>query len=942
MKKGLCIAIILLTWIIVRGQQPFHKDIIISDEVATGRISALGHDHNGCLLVATSSGVYASSGSTFKFLFKTEAVITAISPVAGKTLIGFANGSLSWWGGDSLKPIKMQASGEKVNDILPLRDSVFLVAFGSGGVALFAGDKVTDRLTNRNGLADDYVHCITGGRGDTLFAGTDAGLVQLRVSGGKLQLLRKFDERDGLHDNMVRAISKCDGGIIAGGQRDGLSLLCPGKEKVVSKGWNWGEVNEIVKTGPNEYWVATGSGYLIEALVNEREITTQELCFLEKPLKQLLSDKAGNTWCSTADGLTLLAPSYLRDLRVREHYSLKQLNAMSYFNGSLVYATGNSIYTVEKQTGDTKLLGKTREVITAMWADAHNRLWIGTLGEGVLCMGRDGGIRSLSCRGALSNKHVLSIAGIGDTLWIAGLGGVDEVQALPPAGVCHFLRHHGKRTGIGSDYIYQLHADKNGNMLMATDGAGLCSYKGGQYKHIDVPGKKSDAVVYSVADDARGQTWIAPMHKGVARYAGGKWYLYDKGSGLNDLSVSSIAALPDGRMVVVHSKGIDEYYPSEDGFRHYNRRLGVDIDSTSANLNCYATDDEGNVYIPYEHGFIIFRSTGKVPDIRPGIKIDRINLFSEAIARDRSSFAASENAFTFSFTGINFANPDRLHYRYKLTGFSDDWIETNDQSATYPQLPPGRYTFVVQASLSPDRRRTIEARYSFVIRTPFWKEPWFVAFAVLLGGIAVLLVVRNREQKLKRLALLEQERRNYEYEYLKSQVNPHFLFNSLNTLASLIEEDEKAATEYTINLSDFYRNLLFYNDNELISVGEELKLLNKYIFIQASRFGSALNIQINVDEETRTKSRIVPMAMQLLVENAIKHNVVSLSSPLRVDIYVAQGWIVVENSVKPKMKKEKGAGLGLKNLEKRYAILGGRRIVYSVLDNKFIVKIPLL
>jgi len=941
-KKGLFIAIILLMGVDVSGQQPFHKGIVISDEVATGHLSAIGHDHNGCLLVATSAGVYASSGTSFRYLFKTEKVVTAIAPVAGRTLFGFADGTLRWWDGGVLRQIDMPANGEKVNDILPLHDSTFLVAFGVGGIVLVSGNKVQDALTDRNGLADDYVHRIVVSRGDTLYAGTDAGLVQFCESGSKLQMLHVFSQMDGLRDNIVRAIGECEGGVIAGGQRNGLSLIGARGMMGDLGDWKWGEVNDILKAGANEYWVATGSGYLIEATLKEGRILTRELCYLEKPLKRLLADGAGNTWCITTDGLTLLAPSYLRDLRVHENYSLKRLTAMSFFNGSLVYATGSSIYAVQQQTGTAKLIGKAREVVTAMWADNKNRLWIGTLGEGILCMSGDRRIHTISCQGELSNKHVLSIAGIGDTLWIAGLGGVDEVLSLPTVGACRFLRHHGKRTGIGSDYIYHLHADNKGNMLMATDGAGLCRYKSGRYEHISVPGKENEAVVYSVAEDAYGQTWIAPMQRGLARHAGGKWFLYDKGSGLNDLSVSSIAPLPDGRMVVVHSKGIDEYYPAEDGFRHYNRRLGVDIDSTSGNLNCYATDSAGNVYIPYEHGFIIFRATTAVPDIRPGIKIDRISLFSETIAPGRNTFAASENAFTFRFTGINFANPDRLHYRYRLIGLSEDWIETSDQSATYPQLQPGTYTFVVQTSLSPDRRRTTEATYSFVIRTPFWRDPWFVLSVLGLAGVAVVLVVRNREQKLKRLAVLEQERHNYEYEYLKSQVNPHFLFNSLNTLASLIEEDEKAATEYTINLSDFYRNLLSYNDNELISVGEEMELLRKYVFIQESRFGSALEINIKVEEDIRRNRRIVPMAMQLLVENAIKHNVVSPSSPLRVDIYAEQEWIVVENSVKPKMKKEKGAGLGLKNLEKRYAIHGDRRVVHFISDNKFIVKIPLL
>ena len=277
-----------------------------------------------------------------------------------------------------------------------------------------------------------------------------------------------------------------------------------------------------------------------------------------------------------------------------------------------------------------------------------------------------------------------------------------------------------------------------------------------------------------------------------------------------------------------------------------------------------------------------------------------------------------------------------------LDGYYNDWIVTTDGSVTYPRLPPGTYTFKVQASMYPGFENAPEASYSFTINKPYWMEYWFIA---LIAGLVVGFIyyfIKQREKSLKNLAMLQQERVIFEYEHLKSQVNPHFLFNTLNTLANLIAKDQEKAISYTEDLSRLYQQILAYRDNDLILLSEEIAILDNYFLIQKGRFSDALKLNIDISSAILRTKKIVPMALQILIENAIKHNVVSASEPLVIFITTDDQEIVISNKVRPKMSREKGEGLGLVNIKKRYELLTKKTVIYGLQDDEFIVRLPLL
>ncbi|MBL7940580.1 MAG: histidine kinase [Flavobacteriales bacterium] len=181
-----------------------------------------------------------------------------------------------------------------------------------------------------------------------------------------------------------------------------------------------------------------------------------------------------------------------------------------------------------------------------------------------------------------------------------------------------------------------------------------------------------------------------------------------------------------------------------------------------------------------------------------------------------------------------------------------------------------------------------------------------------------------------------------ELDILRNQVSPHFLFNSLNTLVALIPEDPQLAMRFTKDLSAVYRYILQHKDKELVDLGTELDFTAAYINLMKVRFEDALNITIRVEDGHR-QLLVAPLTLQLLLENALKHNVASIAHPLQVDIHVENNrTLVVRNNLLRRQGTVEGTGTGLSNVKQRYAILSDRPVDVIGTREHFLVALPLL
>lgn len=186
---------------------------------------------------------------------------------------------------------------------------------------------------------------------------------------------------------------------------------------------------------------------------------------------------------------------------------------------------------------------------------------------------------------------------------------------------------------------------------------------------------------------------------------------------------------------------------------------------------------------------------------------------------------------------------------------------------------------------------------------------------------------------------LERDKIQAKYEALKTQVNPHFLFNSLNSLTTLVDDNENAVA-YIQDLSEFLRYMLTSRDKDLVLLREELQLLRKYISLQESRFRDSLNINLDVPESAWHYA-LPPLILQMLVENCIKHNIISKENPLKVSIRANGNSIVVENLLQ-KRPGVTSTGQGLKNITGRYNLFSVREVRIEETATVFRVTIPLL
>ncbi|MDQ1088123.1 MULTISPECIES: sensor histidine kinase [unclassified Siphonobacter] len=216
---------------------------------------------------------------------------------------------------------------------------------------------------------------------------------------------------------------------------------------------------------------------------------------------------------------------------------------------------------------------------------------------------------------------------------------------------------------------------------------------------------------------------------------------------------------------------------------------------------------------------------------------------------------------------------------------------------------------------------------------------------IMLTAFYLIAAVRatQRVQEIQlRSERLEKEHVQAQFAALKNQVNPHFLFNSLSILSSVVHIDANLSEKFIAQLSKSYRYILEQKDNDLVSLKTELEFIQSYAFLLEIRFREKFSVQIDVPESAQQLYKIAPLTLQLLIENAVKHTRMSSKEPLTVSIKIENQELIVENGYRPRLQPEVSTGLGLKNITARYSLLTTHAVWYGHIGDSFVVKIPLL
>ena len=225
----------------------------------------------------------------------------------------------------------------------------------------------------------------------------------------------------------------------------------------------------------------------------------------------------------------------------------------------------------------------------------------------------------------------------------------------------------------------------------------------------------------------------------------------------------------------------------------------------------------------------------------------------------------------------------------------------------------------------------------------------FISNALIFGVVNIVLITileawlffTESAQSKEKAETLKKELSQIKFEVLKNQINPHFMFNSLNVLSGLIDSDVSKAQDFIDEFSVIYRYVLETIERPVVTLNEELGFVRSYFFLQEMRYGKSLCLNIDIPAE-QLNWFLPPLSLQVVLENAIKHNTINEAHPLNIDIFTENKRLIVKNNIQPKVSPGKSTRLGQNNMVKRYAMIGDEIPQFKVKTNHYIVEMPLL
>ena len=233
---------------------------------------------------------------------------------------------------------------------------------------------------------------------------------------------------------------------------------------------------------------------------------------------------------------------------------------------------------------------------------------------------------------------------------------------------------------------------------------------------------------------------------------------------------------------------------------------------------------------------------------------------------------------------------------------------------------------------------------------PLKLDPLFLAstrvlYALAVTGVNAVFFIKYFLSRWKESIVLterlEKEKSQVQFDNLKNQLNPHFLFNALTSLNSLIFENQELASQFLQHMSKVYRYVLQNKDKNFVSLQTEIDFIKNYVFLAETRYGEALKIRFDIHKDTLERA-IVPVTLQILIENAFKHNIIDHEKPLQIDIVTMGDYLVISNNLQVRRTVESSNKLGLENLKSLYAFLTERSVIIESLPERFNVKVPLI
>lgn len=816
-------------------------------------------------------------------------------------------------------------------------DQLFITTYGKG-IWTVIGDQLKRLRYGELDQIDDIYDALFDRQG-RLWLATDNGIWIYQPEAP--ESLSHIGQDQGLPDEIVTQLElSANGDIWIGLYDHGLAYYSMDRDTVVSLMSlqpSLGNVIGLCKGGQGEGWIATEKSVTrFNLLSGGKEIKLPSE--LKDRVGSLLYDISGNLWVASGNKI------FVANTRFEfTDPGISGIQALAVSNNKIWLGCESGLYAMDRQQQQVNRYLKNEKMnILSMYMDEAGMLWIGTFGQGLYCFDpRTERYLHLTEKNGLSNNSILNIDGHGEAIWLATLGGITEVnwKGNPFNNEINITGFNDK-FNFPEVYVYDVFAAPDGKIWFGTDGKGLYVYENGQFRIFET---KTDTTarednlpktIYSIAAGQYNSIWISGV-KGRIIQLGESGEILDHFQGNQGL-IKSLILSGEDELLMIREAGIHVMNRMRQ-LNLYTESSG--LSSFTPTINAAVQDKDGSVWIADTDRILHYVSF--IQDTSQRVRIHFRGISPTSLLNEQFTYlSADSNFIDVRYTGLWYQDPASVRYRYMLKGHDQDWIYTQDLRAVYSSLSPGEYTFIVEGSHNEDFSNAQSLTRQFVVRPPFYLRWWFIAGTCLLITWMTYTYITARIKRINKLHDLEKEKTMLRLHAIQAQVNPHFLFNSFNTLAGIIEENQVAAVDYVDQLSGFFRGVLTHRNAELIRLEEELELVRNYVYILQKRYGANLRIH---EEIAHSVGWIAPLSIQLLVENAIKHNIVSGEKPLSISIVVDQEWVVVSNPVQPKINAStESTGFGLSSLVARYAYLTRKKIEIRKEQNTFTVKIPII
>lgn len=946
--------LILILSIPFYAQEPHFKIIELPPALSDCKINTVVQDGSGLIWVGTNCGLLHYDGFNFKRSNEINAEVSSLSKnKAGEVVVGCNSGEIFRKHNTSVAAVKIRdaSANEQISSVIETRGgAVWLADYGSGLGRIYGTDTLMLRAEN-SGLADNYIYDLFF-TNNKLYAASDAGIqiIHINDAGVDFDLLTMDD---GLPDVMIQHLDTDKNGYLwAGGYDGGFCCIDPENDSVIfstaERDWNYGPVSGILPI-ETEIWLTTRASGLLKFDKSSRKIS-QFREFSEMQISRfagLIQLRSRELMAWSGNKIVHIPSMNFEFVHGNATNALKDVHALMTDNeGFIWYASENGLFRHSAEfsanaTSQKITLPKSISYrdITCLHQDPKGYVWVGTFGEGLYRLNpgfKTGKI--FNSHNGFINDNILSISSSADEIWFATLGGASRARL--DSGTEHIqFQDFDKTGGLGNNFIYCVISDRKNRVWFATDGTGITVFENARFRNYGLESGLTSEKVYTITEDKKGGTWCATHDNKVFHFDNGTFVEINAGLEGN-FTISSLQADKNDNLIIVHENGITRYNINTGSATFYGENYGVlpidpEFNSTTKSL-------DGAIWIGTDNGLIKYLPGPLKADNSPLPVITAVDVLFEPVDfQNHNRFDHNRNFFTFKYAGLWYQQPDAVTYRVKLTGNDMDWIRTGDRQITYSRLSPGDYTFTVEAAANGTFKSAEAVSYNFTILRPFWSAIWFYMVLAIMVGLAIWLIFKVRMKRMERINAMQQEKIRYQFETLRSQVNPHFLFNSFSTLMTSIEEDKHQALEYVEKLSVFFRNILELRDKNLITLEEELRIAENYVYLQKSRYGENLVVEITVDDVNRN-THIPPLTLQLLFENAIKHNIISRSKPLHISVESTDGFLVISNNLQPKNFVDSSTGFGLKTIKHRYAMISESLVEIKEESGKFVVRLPLI